>query len=108
MSSLAATQSAGAEFEAHRRYLIGVAYRMLGSIDESEDIVQDAYLRWHNAVQTTEIVSLRPYLTRVVVRLCLDRLKSAQTRRETYVGPWLPEPLVGLSPLPSQIGRAHV
>lgn len=97
-----------AEFESHRHYLIGVAYRMLGSIDEGEDIVQDAYLRWHNAAQTTEIANLRPYLTRIVVRLCLDRLKSAQVRRETYVGPWLPEPVIAPSPLTSPAGSAEL
>lgn len=108
MNASGAMPSAVAEFESHRRYLIGVAYRMLGSLDEGEDIVQDAYLRWHNAAQTTEIATLRPYLTRVVVRLCLDRLKSAQARRETYIGPWLPEPIVGPSMFSSPAGAAEM
>jgi RNA polymerase sigma-70 factor (ECF subfamily) len=82
-----------AEFEAHRAHLKGLAYRMLGSVSEAEDAVQDAYLRWHEAARG-EIEHPRAYLSRVITRLCLDRLKSARRRREIYVGPWLPEPLV--------------
>jgi RNA polymerase sigma-70 factor (ECF subfamily) len=82
-----------AHFEAHRRALTGLAYRMLGSRAEAEDIVQDAYLRWHDADHAA-IEHPRRYLGTVVTRLCLDRMKSAQMRRETYVGPWLPEPIV--------------
>jgi len=82
-----------AEFEAHRRALTGLAYRMLGSRAEAEDVVQDAYLRWH-AVNHAAIEDPRRYLGTVVTRLCLDRLKSARTRREDYVGQWLPEPVV--------------
>jgi RNA polymerase sigma-70 factor, ECF subfamily len=81
------------DFEAHRRALTGLAYRMLGSRAEAEDIVQDAYLRWH-AADRAAIEHPRRYLGTVVTRLCLDRMKSAQMRRETYVGPWLPEPVV--------------
>jgi len=81
------------DFEAHRRALMGLAYRMLGSRAEAEDIVQDAYLRWH-AADRAAIEHPRRYLGTVVTRLCLDRMKSAQMRRETYVGPWLPEPIV--------------
>ncbi len=80
-------------FEDHRRYLQGVAYRMLGSVAEAEDVVQDAYLRWSNA-REAEAGALRSYLTRIVVRLCLDRLKAARTVREQYVGAWLPEPML--------------
>jgi len=80
-------------FEAHRRALIGLAYRMLGSRAEAEDVVQDAYLRWHGADRAA-IVEPRSYLGTVVTRLCLDRMKSAQARRELYVGQWLPEPVV--------------
>jgi len=80
-------------FEAHRRALIGLAYRMLGSRAEAEDVVQDAYLRWHGADRAA-IVEPRRYLGTVVTRLCLDRMKSAQARRELYVGQWLPEPVV--------------
>src|SRR5262249_57334846 len=77
----------------HRRHLPGLAYRMLGSLAEAEDVVQDAYLRWH-AAGRGDVADPRAYLSRVVARLCLDHLKSARARRETYVGPWLPEPIV--------------
>jgi RNA polymerase sigma-70 factor, ECF subfamily len=80
-------------FEPHRRRLTGLAYRMLGSLSEAEDIVQDAYLRWH-AADRARVENPQAYLSRTVARLCLDHLKSARTRRETYVGPWLPEPIV--------------
>jgi RNA polymerase sigma-70 factor, ECF subfamily len=80
-------------FEPHRRRLTGLAYRMLGSLSEAEDIVQDAYLRWH-AAERGQVDNPRAYLSRTVARLCLDHLKSARARRETYVGPWLPEPIV--------------
>jgi RNA polymerase sigma-70 factor (ECF subfamily) len=82
-----------AAFEPHRAYLIGVAYRMLGSIADSEDIVQEAFLRWQG-VDRAEVAEPRAYLARVVSRLCLDRLKSAEVRRNEYVGTWLPDPLV--------------
>ncbi len=81
------------QFDQWRRYLIGVAYRMLGSMAEAEDVVQDTYLRWHNA-EHTSVTDMRAYLTTITSRLCLDRLRSAHWQRETYVGPWLPEPLV--------------
>lgn len=81
------------EFEAHRRYLRSLAYRMLGSRADAEDAVQDAWLRWH-ATDRTEVGQPRAFLSRTVTRLCLDRLKSAQAQREVYVGAWLPEPVV--------------
>jgi RNA polymerase sigma-70 factor (ECF subfamily) len=72
-----------------------VAYRMLGSVSEAEDIVQEALLRLHHALQQGErIESPRAYLSTVVTRLCIDQLRSARVRRESYVGEWLPEPLV--------------
>jgi RNA polymerase sigma-70 factor (ECF subfamily) len=73
--------------------LFSIAYRMLGSVSEAEDVLQDAYLRWHQ-VPEAEVDSARSFLAAVVTRLCIDRLRSARARRETYVGPWLPEPLV--------------
>jgi RNA polymerase sigma-70 factor (ECF subfamily) len=79
-------------FEGERRYLFGVAYRMLGSAAEAEDVLQEAWVRWSELRSEPE--SARAYLTTVVVRLCLDQLKSARARREQYIGPWLPEPLV--------------
>src|SRR5262245_44859148 len=80
-------------FEVHRRALTGLAYRMLGSRAEAEDVVRDAYLRWH-ASDRAAIEKPRLYLGTVVTRLCLDRIKSARARRGLYVGQWLPEPVV--------------
>lgn len=82
-----------ASFDALRPRLIRIAYRMLGSVADAEDVVQDAYLRWHGA-DHGEVRNPEAFLVRTVTRLCLDALKSARARRETYVGPWLPEPLV--------------
>lgn len=82
-----------ATFEAHRRFLLSLAYRMLGSLAEAEDAVQDCYLRWHQA-DHADVANPRAFLAKTVTRLCLDRLKSARARRETYVGPWLPEPVL--------------
>jgi RNA polymerase sigma-70 factor, ECF subfamily len=80
-------------FEAHRPLLFAVAYRMLGSASDAEDVVQDAWLRY-SAAQPVDLRSPKAFLTTVVTRLCLDRLKSARAAREEYVGPWLPEPVV--------------
>lgn len=80
-------------FELHRQKLFGVAYRMLGSASEAEDVVQDAWLRY-DAVAKDSIRSPEAFLTTIVTRLCLDRLKSARATRQEYVGPWLPEPLL--------------
>lgn len=82
-------------FETERPRLLRLAYRMLGAHAEAEDVVQDAYLRWHRTLETgEEIISPAAWLTRAVSRLCLDRMKSARSRRETYPGTWLPEPLI--------------
>ena len=81
------------DFEAQRPRLLRLAYRMLGSLAEAEDVVQDAWLRWAKVDEGVDAPAA--YLTRVVTRLCLDQMKSARARRETYVGAWLPEPLVG-------------
>jgi RNA polymerase sigma-70 factor (ECF subfamily) len=80
---------------AQRRQLSGVAYRLLGSLAEAEDAVQEGYARWYalSAHQQANIVSPPAWLTTVVGRICLDMLDSARARRERYVGPWLPEPL---------------
>lgn len=90
--SASAIPDAVADFEPHRRHLQGLAYRMLGSWAEAEDIVQDAWLRWRDA-DRGRVETPRAFLSRTVTRLCLDQLKSARARREEYVGPWLPEPL---------------
>jgi RNA polymerase sigma-70 factor, ECF subfamily len=81
-------------FERHRATLTRLAYRMLGSNAEAEDVVQDAYLRWRDALARTGVEDDAAYLRATVTRLVLDRLRSARARRETYVGPWLPEPVV--------------
>jgi len=82
----------GAAFVELRPVLLGVAYRMLGVVAEAEDVVQDAYVRWTSA-DRAEVRSARAYLTTMVTRLCIDRLRSARSQREVYPGPWLPEPL---------------
>jgi RNA polymerase sigma-70 factor (ECF subfamily) len=79
-------------FEAQRGLLHGIAYRMLGSAADADDILQEARLRWLAAPQA-EVASARAYLVTIVTRLCLDQLGSARVRRETYVGEWLPEPV---------------
>jgi RNA polymerase sigma-70 factor (ECF subfamily) len=80
-------------FEPHRARLRGIAYRMLASRADADDVVQDAYLRWHG-VAADEIRSPEAWLVTTVTRLCIDRLRAARTEREAYVGPWLPEPIV--------------
>jgi RNA polymerase sigma-70 factor (ECF subfamily) len=80
-------------FQTHRPALFAVAYRMLGSATDAEDILQDAWLRFAGA-RPSDLRSAKAYLTTIVTRLCLDRLKSARATREEYIGPWLPEPVV--------------
>jgi len=80
-------------FDQHRPVLIGVAYRMLGRVADAEDVVQEAWLRW-SAAHRTAVREPRAYLVRTTTRLAIDRLRQIQARREAYVGPWLPEPLV--------------
>ena len=89
MASAAQHQEA---FVRNRTYLLGLAYRMLGSMAEAEDIVQETWLRWSKTV-AEEVLNPRAFLRKVTTRLCLDHLKSARLRREEYVGPWLPEPV---------------
>jgi RNA polymerase sigma-70 factor, ECF subfamily len=79
-------------FERHRPLLFSIAYRMLGSVMDAEDVVQEAYLRWQRTA-AEDIHSPSSYLSAIVTRLAIDRLRSAKARRERYVGPWLPEPL---------------
>ncbi|MFC5287559.1 sigma-70 family RNA polymerase sigma factor [Actinokineospora guangxiensis] len=81
-------------FDEHRDHLLGVAYRLTGTLADAEDAVQDAWLRLSTVDDPATIRDLRGWLTTVVGRLCLDRLRSAAVRRERYVGPWLPEPVV--------------
>jgi RNA polymerase sigma-70 factor, ECF subfamily len=85
-------------FEDLRPYLFGIAYRMLGTVTDAEDLVQEAYVRWSGVAE--EVRSARAFLTTTVTRLCIDHLRSARVQRESYVGPWLPEPVIteGLEP----------
>jgi len=80
-------------FDRHRSRLFGIAYRMLGTPDEAEEIVQDAYIRWHTTDITT-IENPEAWLVSTTTRLSIDRLRKASRQRETYIGPWLPEPLM--------------
>src|SRR6266498_260007 len=86
-------ESRAAVFASTRPLLFSIAYRMLGSVMDAEDLVQDAYLRWQEAPEA-DVRSPRAYLATIVTRLAINQLRSARTKRETYVGPWLPEPLV--------------
>ena len=81
------------DFEAHRPLLFGIAYRMLGSVMEAEDMVQETFLRYQ-ATPPESIRSPKNFLCTVVTRLCLNELNTARSRRETYIGPWLPEPML--------------
>jgi len=80
-------------FDEHRALLISVAYRILGSVTDAEDTVQEAWLRW-SGVNTSDVRDPRAFLVRVTTRLAIDRLRRAKTLRESYVGPWLPEPIL--------------
>jgi RNA polymerase sigma-70 factor (TIGR02957 family) len=80
-------------FSEHRDLLSAVAYRVLGSVTDAEDVVQEAWLRWTNA-RISEVADPRAFLVRVTTRLAIDRLRRVKARRESYVGPWLPEPLL--------------
>ncbi|WMX49080.1 RNA polymerase sigma-70 factor [Streptomyces roseicoloratus] len=80
-------------FEEHRAMLTGVAYRMLGRAADAEDVVQEAWLRWSSG-DRAEVREPRAYLVRITTRLAIDRLRQVRSRRESYVGPWLPEPIV--------------
>ncbi|MFB7617332.1 RNA polymerase sigma-70 factor [Kitasatospora sp. NPDC056181] len=87
------TSGTAEEFTAHRPRLFGLAYRLLGSAEEAEDAVQDAYLRWSGA-RRAEIGHPGAWLAKVVTNLCVNRLTSARVQREQYPGPWLPEPVL--------------
>jgi len=88
-----ATDTVTEVFEEHRPVLTGVAYRMLGRVADAEDVVQEAWLRWSGA-DRSDVREPRGYLVRVTTRLAIDRLRQVQSRKEAYVGPWLPEPYV--------------
>ncbi|HEV7437490.1 MAG TPA: sigma-70 family RNA polymerase sigma factor [Pseudorhizobium sp.] len=86
-------EDAAASFAPLRPKLMRVAYRMLGSVADAEDVVQEAFIRWMRA-DRTEVREAEAFLRRTITRLCLDQLKSARKKRETYIGPWLPDPVV--------------
>ncbi|MFF3486624.1 RNA polymerase sigma-70 factor [Streptomyces sp. NPDC002701] len=88
-----ATDTMTEVFEEHRPVLMGVAYRMLGRVADAEDVVQEAWLRWSGG-DRSDVREPRGYLVRITTRLAVDRLRQAQSRKEAYVGPWLPEPYV--------------
>ncbi|MGP3971784.1 RNA polymerase sigma-70 factor [Streptomyces sp. 6N223] len=97
-------------FEEHRGRLFGIAYRMLGSVADAEDVVQDAWLKWSQAAQAAqagEIAHPGAYLARTVTNLSLSRLSSAAVQRERYVGPWLPEPLVSAPDVAEEVEQAE-
>jgi len=86
-------EDAAASFDPLRPKLMRVAYRMLGSVGDAEDVLQEAFIRWMKA-ERDEVREPEAFLRRAVTRLCLDQLKSARRQRETYLGPWLPDPIV--------------
>jgi RNA polymerase sigma-70 factor, ECF subfamily len=98
MSSLSSMSNPAASFEPYRRRLLGLAYRMLGSMADAEDAVQETYLRWH-AADRDNVSNPRGFLMTTTTRICLDMLTSARARHEEYVGPWLPEPVLDTAAL---------
>ena len=98
VSSASAMSNPAASFEPYRRRLLGLAYRMLASMADAEDAVQETYLRWH-AADRDRVSDPRAFLMTTTTRICLDMLTSARARREEYVGPWLPEPIVDTAAL---------
>lgn len=98
VSSTSATSNPAASFEPYRRRLLGLAYRMLGSMADAEEAVQETYLRWH-AADRDRVSDPRAFLMTTTTRICLDMLTSARARREEYLDPWLPEPVVDTAAL---------
>jgi len=93
MAGVGHKEDAAASFDPLRPKLMRVAYRMLGSVADAEDVLQEAFIRWMKA-DRSEVREPEAFLRRTVTRLCLDQLKSARRQRETYVGPWLPDPVL--------------
>ena len=98
MSSKSEMSNPAGSFEPYRRRLLGLAYRMLGSMADAEDAVQETYLRWHGA-DRDKVSEPKAFLMTTTTRICLDMLTSARARREEYVGPWLPEPILDTAAL---------
>ena len=93
-------------FDEHRGLLVSVAYRVLGSVTDAEDAVQEAWLRW-SGVDHSRVDDPRAFLVRVTTRLAIDRLRRAKARRESYVGPWLPEPILTRQDLAEDVAMAE-
>jgi RNA polymerase sigma-70 factor (ECF subfamily) len=93
-------------FDAHRRLLIAVAYRVLGRYADAEDVVQEAWLRW-SGTDTVSVADPQAFLVTVTTRLAIDQLRKAQTRKESYVGPWLPEPVLAEAVDPRDLPSAE-
>jgi RNA polymerase sigma-70 factor (ECF subfamily) len=93
MVGVTADEELAAEFDEHRAVLVGAAYRVVGSVVDAEDVVQETWLRWA-AAEREDVRDVRAYLIRITTRLALNRLRQQKARREQYVGPWLPEPIV--------------
>ena len=81
------------DFNHHRRMLFSIAYRMLGTTTDAEDMAQETFLRWQQTASET-VRSAKTYLATIITRLCIDHLRSARVRREQYVGTWLPEQII--------------
>lgn len=103
VSSTSAMSNPAESFEPYRRRLLGLAYRMLGSMADAEDAVQETYLRWH-ATDRNRVSDPRAFLMTTTTRICLDMLTSVRARHEQYVGPWLPEPVLDTETLASDRG----
>jgi RNA polymerase sigma-70 factor (ECF subfamily) len=98
VKSTSTTSNPAVSFESFRRRLLGLAYRMLGSMADAEDAVQETYLRWH-AANRDRVSDPRAFLMTTTTRICLDMLTSARAQHEEYVGPWLPEPVLDTAAL---------
>jgi RNA polymerase sigma-70 factor, ECF subfamily len=98
VSCMSAKSNPSESFEPYRRRLLGLAYRMLGSMADAEDAVQETYLRWHST-DRDRVLEPRAFLMTTTTRICLDMLTSARARREEYVGSWLPEPILDTATL---------
>src|SRR5262245_39067051 len=102
---MAMTDWDGAAFEAHRPLLFSIAYRMLGSASEAEDVVQDTWLRARQD-EHAHVRSPRAYLTTILTRLCIDQLRSSERTRMRYPGPWLPEPVAAPNQEPAELASS--
>src|SRR5215471_16869272 len=103
MATPARAAHAAEIFERNRSRLRGLAYRILGSVADTDDVLQEVYIRWHQS-DVRDVRSPEAWMTRVATRLCIDRLRSTSRERELYVGSWLPEPLCATEPTQPDCG----